>query len=86
MILRRQSNGHTNLLRDGLWAFFVKKKFVDSGVLKTLAKYGFKPGGYTKVIVTCGWTPDAKEAADQQDITLWDFREIMREMASVLKG
>lgn len=66
--------------------FFVQKKFGDAGVLKTLAKYGFQPGNYKKVIATYGWAPDAKQAADRQGIILWDFRQIMHEMASVLTG
>lgn len=65
--------------------FFVKKKFGDAGVLKTIANYGFKPGNYKKVIATYGWTPEAKKAADRQGIILWDFRQIMDEMAAVLK-
>lgn len=66
--------------------FFVQKKFGDAGVLATLAKYGFQPGNYQRVIATYGWTSDAKETADGQGIILWDFRQIMDEMASVLTG
>jgi hypothetical protein len=66
--------------------FFVAKKFGDAGVLGTLAKYGFKPGNYTRVIATYGWTPDAKQAADDQGIILWDFRKIMGEMKAALEG
>jgi hypothetical protein len=66
--------------------FFVEKKFGDAGVLGTLAKYGFQPGNYKKVIATYGWTADAKQAADDQGIILWDFRKIMGEMKSVLEG
>lgn len=66
--------------------FFVQKKFGDAGVLAKLSEYGFQQGNYKKVIATYGWTPDAKEAADQQGILLWDFRQIMREMESHLAG
>jgi hypothetical protein len=65
--------------------FFVQKKFGDVGVLETLAKYGFQPGNYERVIATYGWTLDAKKAAEQQGIILWDFRQIMREMAAALR-
>ena len=66
--------------------FFVQKKFGDAGVLATLVKYGFQPGNYKKVIATYGWTAEAKAAADQQGVILWDFRDIMHEMAKALIG
>jgi hypothetical protein len=38
---------------------------------------------YTKIVVTWDWTPEAKAAADaaKPKITLWDFRQIMNEIA-----
>lgn len=50
-------------------------------MLSKLEKYGFKNGNYTKVIVTWGWTSEAKDEADREGIILWDFREILKEIA-----
>jgi hypothetical protein len=44
--------------------YFVNRKFSAAEVLIELAKYGFKPGSYTRVIVTWGWTNEAKDQAD----------------------
>ncbi len=61
--------------------FFHQRKFSPVGVLATLAEYGFEEGDYQRVIVTWGWTLDAKEQADQLGLVLWDFREIVDKIA-----
>ncbi|MGB2841688.1 MAG: hypothetical protein WBC40_04315 [Halobacteriota archaeon] len=61
--------------------YFVHRKFGQREVLTELRKYGFKEDNYSKVIVTWGWEEKAKEQADREGITLWDFREILREIA-----
>ena len=38
-------------------------------------------GNYEKIIVTWGWTPEAKQIADSTNITLWDFRDLIKEIA-----
>ncbi len=61
--------------------YFIYRKFGAREVLTELRKYGFKGGNYSKVIVTWGWDEKAKEQADREGIILWDFREILREIA-----
>lgn len=61
--------------------YFVQRKFGESSVIKKLTEYGFRPGEYTKVIVTWGWTEEAAEEAKDQCIVLWDFRSLMKEIA-----
>jgi hypothetical protein len=38
---------------------FAVRKFGAPGVLEKLKQFGFKPGNYTKIIVTLGWTDEA---------------------------
>jgi len=44
--------------------YFVERKFNPMQVVSELRKYGFKRGNYSKVIVTWGWTTEAKKEAD----------------------
>lgn len=62
--------------------YFTQKKFGAPDVVEILAKYGFKPGEYKKVIVSWGWTDEAAKAAEEQDVELWDFRKIVVEIAN----
>jgi hypothetical protein len=57
--------------------YFIEHKFKLVERADELARYGFKKGNYTWVIVTWGWTPEAKEKADTEGIILLDFREIL---------
>ncbi|MFC2014172.1 hypothetical protein ACFLU8_04820, partial [Chloroflexota bacterium] len=57
--------------------YFRDKIFSSPGVIKRLAEYGFNKGNYTRVIVTWGWTDEAKKEADLAKISLWHFRDIM---------
>jgi len=61
--------------------YFRDRKFGSLEVLAELKKYGFKQGNYSKVIVTWGWVEEAKRQADREGIILWDFRDIIREIA-----
>lgn len=38
------------------------------------------------MIVTWGWTAEAKEKADREGIILWDFRDILKEIAESCSG
>ena len=60
--------------------YFSQRKFGSEQVCSELANYGFMAGSYTKVIVTWGWTEDAKKEADREGITLWDFRRPLVEI------
>jgi hypothetical protein len=59
----------------------VDRKFNLPNVLDELAGYGFVPGNYHRIIVTWGSTTEAKESAAKQDIELWDFRDLLEEIA-----
>ena len=50
-------------------------------MLSELKKYGFNESNYSKIIVTWGWETEAKLQADDVGIVLWDFRDIMKEIA-----
>ncbi len=66
--------------------YFIQRKFGPKEVLSELEKYCFKKSNYTKVIVTWGWTAEAKEKADRDGIILWDFRDILKGIAESCRG
>lgn len=66
--------------------YFIEHKFKPEGVTDELARYGFKKGDYTRVIVTWGWTDEAAKEAKRQHIELWDFREILDAIATTCRG
>ena len=66
--------------------YFVQRKFGAKEVLSELAKYGFEGGNYAKVIVTWGWTDDAKLEAGRAGVILWDFRDLLTEIAKLCHG
>jgi hypothetical protein len=72
-----KTRGQTPVQRRTL-GYLIERKFGPPEVAETLAEYGFKPGSYTKVIATWGWTDDAAEAAKTEGIELWDFRKIVQ--------
>jgi hypothetical protein len=64
--------------------FFVKEKFDAPGVKVALEKYcAGRP--CKKVIVIWEWGAGVKEAAAEHGIELWDFRELMRDIATLGK-
>jgi len=62
--------------------FFIERKFEQLQVLAELRKYGFVPGNYQRIIVTWGATDDARAIADKNGIQLWDFRDLLQEIAA----
>lgn len=66
--------------------YFIEHKFGAPGVIASLRDYGFDPGSHTRVVVSWGWTDEAKAAADAAQIQLWDFRKLMREIADSIRG
>jgi hypothetical protein len=66
--------------------YFRTRKFDLPAVINKLEEYGFKKSGYHKVIVTWGWTVEAKQQADASGIILWDFRDMMSEIAGRASG
>ena len=61
--------------------YFIQRKFGPQEVASELSRYGFKKGNYAKVIVTWSWEEQAKQRADVEGIILWDFRDILKEIA-----
>lgn len=62
--------------------YFIDRKFGLPQVITELNKYGFKPGNYRRVIVTWGAAPEAQAVAKKHKIDLWDFRELLRQIAA----
>lgn len=63
--------------------YFVEKKFGDPYITAELAKYGFVQGNYQKIIVSWDWNQDVISVAQEVGIELWDFKEILREIAEI---
>jgi hypothetical protein len=63
--------------------YFTKRKFSDPSVLETLKGYGFLPGDYSKIVVSWGWENGVVEAAKSEGVELWDFRQLLVEMAKI---
>ena len=65
--------------------YFIEQKFGEPSVVEMLKRYGFRKGKYQRVIVSWGWTDDAEREAKKKRIMLWDFREIMKEIADEVR-
>jgi len=64
----------------------VEHKFGAPGVIGRLKDFGFEPEFHSKVVVSWGWTDEAKSAADAANIHLWDFRQIVRDISDSIRG
>jgi hypothetical protein len=62
--------------------YFIERKFGSPNVVARLADYGFEQGKYAKIIVTWGWADEAAQKAKSEGVTLWDFRDLIDEIAS----
>jgi hypothetical protein len=63
--------------------FFVEQKFGAKGIIETLATYGFTEGKYHKIIVTWDCEPAARETAKQNGIEVWEFPDLLDEIAAL---
>lgn len=61
--------------------YFLERKFQLPEVIAELRKYGFVPGNYECIIVTWGATPEAQALAARSKVQLWDFRDLLLEIA-----
>lgn len=66
--------------------FFAERKFGAPEVIETLRRYGFEPGNYSKIIVSWGWEDEAAQVAHAHGIGLWDFRDLLREIAETVRS
>ncbi len=62
--------------------YFIDRKFGLPEVAMELRKYGFEDSNYRRVIVTWGATSEAEAEAKKEDIELWDFPDLLRQIAS----
>lgn len=65
--------------------YFVERKFGHPSVMQKLEDYGCRKGNYTKIIVTWGWQDGVELQAKRENIKLWDFRNLIRQIALRLK-
>jgi hypothetical protein len=65
--------------------YFIQNKFGPDAVIERLRDFGFSPDNHVRVVVTWGWTPEAKREADKANIKLWDFRKIMQKIADHIR-
>jgi len=63
--------------------YFIEHKFNNQYVLKKLKEYGFEKNNYKKVVVTWGWQKDVPQAAKKAGVDLWDFKEILKDIADL---
>lgn len=66
--------------------YFIERKFGSPSVQRMLEEYGFREGNYAKVIVSWGWSEGAAQKAKDQNIELWDFRHLVKEITRTVKG
>jgi hypothetical protein len=65
--------------------YFIEHKFGRPAVAAKLKAYGFEADKHQKIIVTWGWTQEAKAAAAAAGIELWHFQEIARRIADLVR-
>jgi hypothetical protein len=63
------------------FGYFLERKFGQREIIEELKKYGFEQGNYERIIVSWGWTEKAKILAEENTIRLWDFRELLKQIA-----
>lgn len=63
--------------------YFIEHKFNDNHVKDALSAYNFIEGNYSKVVVSWKWDQAAEQAASEASIELWDFKDILTEIANV---
>jgi hypothetical protein len=66
--------------------YFIKHKFETKQVCDKLAEYGFKPGAYTRIVVTWDSTEAARLAAKEAGIEIWSFQEMMHQVANKIRN
>lgn len=67
------------------FGYFLERKFELPEVLSEVEQYGFLPGNYERIIVTWGATPEAEEQAKRHNVILWDFRDLLHQIAEASK-
>jgi hypothetical protein len=65
--------------------YFVEHKFEPKEVRDKLKEYGIRRGHYSKIIVSWGWDAEAQRVALRRKLVLWDFRDLLDEIAQTIK-
>jgi hypothetical protein len=65
--------------------YFETNKFNKPEVVEKLRLFGFLGNNYHRIIVSWGWTDEAKAQAKEKGIELWDFREIITEIGEGIR-
>ncbi len=60
--------------------FFQEQKFNHPHVLEALKEWGFKKGGYKKVIVVMRSDKEAEEKAESEGIEVWYFPDLVADL------
>ena len=66
--------------------YFTQRKFAAPSVIERLKDFGFLQGNYAKVIVSWGWDENVLMDASHAGVELWDFRNILNEIAQKTKA
>ena len=66
--------------------YFIERKFELPEVLAKLMEYRFVTGNYDRIVVTWGATPQAEALASKHKVQLWDFRNLLLEIAEESKN
>jgi hypothetical protein len=61
--------------------YFIERKFEVPQVKQEIKKYGLNEDKYQRVIVSWGWKPEVEQIAKENNVILWDFRNIICEIA-----
>ena len=61
--------------------YFIERKFKPKAIKERIADFGLKPEETQQIIVTWGWEEQAKEIADVHNITLWNFPDLLINLA-----
>lgn len=64
---------------------YLGRKFLHPGVYDALMPYGFFGTNYARILVAWGWDDDVSEQANMHDITLWNLRDMIQELADFSK-
>jgi len=64
--------------------FFDQVKFSATDVVTKLAKYGFHPGAYSKVVVTWDCSPDVPDAAANLGIEVLEFPTLLDQLQEAI--
>jgi hypothetical protein len=66
--------------------YFIDHKFGTPAVIEKLEEYGFRKGCYKNIVVTWDWPAEAETAAKAAGIELWNFRQLLRDIAQSISN